>query len=128
VRERGPRPGGTQRASAAHRYQVCPQSWPAAARADTNWSSPAAPRQPKKVGAGHGKRNLRADLVEFIRHHYHQKCDATVGNSRSEFENIWFGVHEKTGFEKTNISPAREHRFLYRSRRIFLRGQKLHAF
>ena len=53
--------------------------------------------------------------------------DAT-GSSHSEFENIWFRVHEKTSFKKTNVSRKREHHFFHRSRRAFCSGQKSHAF
>ena len=51
-----------------------------------------------------------------------------VQGSHTEFENIWFCVHENSGFEKSGVSPTREHQFVSRLGRTFSSRQKLHAF
>ena len=48
--------------------------------------------------------------------------------SHTEFENIWFRVHENADFGKLGVSPTRAHQFVSRPGRIFSSRQKLHAF
>ena len=51
--------------------------------------------------------------------HAAQRTPSSPEQRHAEFENISFRVHEKAGFEKSGVSPAREYHWLADSGEYF---------